>query len=316
MNIVVTDAFTLNPGDLNWSGIKNHGSLTIFDRTTSDKLLIERCENAEVIITNKNTFNKEILSELPNLKLIAVAATGYNIIDTKYARERGIAVCNVPDYGTDSVAQHTFALILEISNQVGLHNESVHNDEWINAIDWCYIKKPISELSGKTLGIIGYGKIGQKTAEIGKAFGMKIKYHNSKPIIGNENDYLPLIDLLNVSDFISLHCPAKPESIGMVNLGFLKLMKNNAYLINTSRGQLINENDLAFALNENIIAGAALDVLLTEPPAKNNPLLKAKNCIITPHNAWQAKEARERIMLQLEKNISSFLHGNPINIVN
>ena len=315
MKIVFTDSYTLGPDDLDLSGLKNLGEFEMYDRSSPEEIM-ERCGSADVVITNKNILNKNNLQFLKKLKLIAVSATGYNIIDTRYARENNISVSNVPDYGTDSVAQHTFALLLELTNNVGLHNQSVHEGDWENSIDFCYVKSPITELSGKVLGIIGFGKIGQKTAEIARAFGMVVKYNSSKPVAGFESDYLTIEELLKTSDFISLHCPLKPENTEMVNESFLRLMKKNAYLINTSRGQLINENDLANALNDNIIAGAALDVLSTEPPKSNNPLLKAKNCIITPHNAWQSREARQRIVNTLEKNISSFFSGLPTNIVN
>lgn len=319
MQITITDAQTLNPGDLSWTWLEKYGDCSIFERTEPkiDQYL-QRCKNSEVIIINKSglVLGEEIFSQLSHLKLIMVAATGYNIIDTVAARKQNITVCNVPGYGTDSVAQHTIALLLEIANRVGTHSQAVSNGEWVSSIDWCFTKSPIIELSNKTLGIIGFGEIGQKVAQIAKALGMNILYHsNSK----NDTDLGKFVDLdylTRNSDFISLHCPANEKTMKMVNADFLEKMKNSAYLLNTSRGQLIDEQALAEALNENQIAGAALDVLSQEPPKPDNPLLSAKNCLITPHNAWISFEARQRIMVILEENLKAFFSGMPINVVN
>jgi glycerate dehydrogenase len=319
LNIVITDAHTLNPGDLSWDWLNKYGSVTIIDRTPPQiEQYILSCKDAEVIIINKSglVLGEEIFKQLPQLKLIMVSATGYNIIDVVAAKEAGIIVTNVPGYGTDSVAQHTMALILEMANRVGVHAKSVENGNWSTAPDWCYTLSPIIELAGKTLGIIGFGNIGQKVAHIAKALGMNILYHsNSDKNIGFAT-YSTLENLLENADFISLHCPANQETMKMVNTDFLKKMKKSAYLINTSRGQLIDEQALADALDNEIISGAALDVLTQEPPAPDNPLISAKNCLITPHNAWISFEARQRIMGILEDNLKAFLAKKPQNVVN
>lgn len=319
MKITIIDGHTLNPGDLSWQNLEKYGELTIYDRTEPNiSTYIERCKNAEVIIINKSglVIGEEISSQLPQLKLIMVSATGYNIIDTVAAKKLGILVANVPGYGTDSVAQHTIALILEISNRVGANSQAVEKGGWVTAKDWCFTEKPVFELAGKTLGIIGFGNIGQKVAEIAKALGMNILYHSNSEKKSNIGKYSDLETLIKTSDFISLHCPANEKTMKMVNADFLKKMKKSAYLINTSRGQLIDEQALADALNSNKIAGAALDVLSQEPPKSDNPLLSAKNCIITPHNAWISFEARQRIMRILEENLIAFLNGSLINTVN
>jgi glycerate dehydrogenase len=319
MQITLTDAYTLNPGDLSWSFLENYGSVNIYERTAPDvNLYIERCKNSEVIIINKSglILGEEIFSQLPHLKLIMVAATGYNIIDTVAARKYNITVCNVPGYGTDSVAQHTIALLLEIANKVGVHSQAVSNGDWVSSIDWCFTKSPIIELAGKSLGIIGFGEIGQKVAQIAKALGMNILYNSNSKKGKDLGEFVDLNYLAKNSDFISLHCPANEKTMKMVNADFINKMKKSAYLLNTSRGQLIDEQALANALNENQIAGAALDVLSQEPPKYDNPLLSAKNCLITPHNAWISFEARQRIMNILEKNLKAYLSGNPINVVN
>jgi glycerate dehydrogenase len=314
MKIVVVDAFTLNPGDLSWQKIESFGDVQLFDRTTGAEL-VERCMDAEVILTNKVAFSRAVLEQLPNLKMIAVTATGFNIVDVEAASEKGIVVCNVPDYGTDSVAQHTFGFILEIANQVGLHTTSVHKDEWLKSKDFSYALTPLIELRDTTLGLIGLGNIGKKTAEIAKAFGMKVIYHTPSKKETTIAEYRDLESIFKESDFVSLHLPLKADNKEFVNKQLIGLMKSSAYLINTSRGALINEKDLAEALNNGILAGAALDVLSVEPPSLENPLLKAKNCIITPHNAWMSKAARIRIMEITYQNIDSFNKGNIINKV-
>jgi glycerate dehydrogenase len=316
MNIVVTDGFTLNSGDLGWDGIAQFGKLAIHDRTPTH-LIEERCKDADIIVSNKTPFSKETLAALPILKCIAVTATGFNVIDTKAAAERSIVVCNVPGYGTASVAQHVFALLLELTNAVGLHSQSVRGGDWNRNPDWCYTLKPIVELNGKTMGIVGYGHIGQQVGGIADAFGMKVIYFNPSPKQAAIGEQKPLEAVFEESDVVSLHCPLTPENKGMVNSALLKKMKPTSYLINTARGPLINEEDLADALNENIIVGAAVDVLSTEPPTDAHlKLIHAKNCIITPHNAWMSREARQRLMDATVQNIAAFLSGRPLNKVN
>lgn len=314
IQIVVTDGYTLNPGDLNWKQIESMGKLTIYERTPGNAI-IDKCREADIVITNKVPFNAATLAQLPRLKMISVTATGYNVIDVLAAREKGIVVSNVPAYGTASVAQHTFALLLELTNRVGMHAASVANGDWVKAPDWCYQKTTITELAGKTLGIVGWGNIGQQTARIAQAFGMQVLYYNPSPKPGAFATRVDLPALFAQSDIISLHCPLKPDNAEFVNNGLLKLMKPSAYLINTSRGPLINEAHLADALNNNRIAGAALDVLSTEPPTTDNPLLTANNCIITPHNAWLSREARQRVMDVTAENIEAYLKGKPVNVV-
>jgi glycerate dehydrogenase len=315
MKIVVTDGFTLNPGDLSWEGVKHFGDITIYDRTAGSQV-VERCRDAEIIITNKTPVQKTIIQQLPSLKLICVTATGYNIVDTAAARERNIPVCNVPAYGTYSVAQHSFALILEITNHVALHAASVQQGDWLKSADWCYTKAPLTELAGKIIGIVGMGNIGQQVARIAIAMGMGVIFNSGHKKEISFATYVSKEDLFKHSDFISLHCPLTPDNKEFVNAQLLSLMKPTAWLINTARGQLINEKDLANALNNGRIGGAALDVLSVEPPKPDNPLLSAKNCILTPHNAWASKEARERILRITIENIQSFAEGKPQHVVN
>jgi glycerate dehydrogenase len=314
MNIVITDGYTLNPGDLNWNEIDSLGNLKLYDRTPVG-LINDRCAEADIIITNKTPVNRETINKAHGLKMIAVTATGYNNIDIAAASEKNIIVSNVPAYGTASVAQHVFALLLELTNHTGLHSQSTANGEWQKAKDWSYTLSPVTELSGKTFGVIGLGHIGQQVATIALAFGMKVIYYNPHQKEYGGAKAVSLSDLFKQADIISLHCPLKPDNKKFVNRGLLSLMKPAAYIINTARGQLINESDLAEALNNEIIAGAALDVLSKEPPDENNPLFKAKNCIITPHIAWVSREARQRIMGKTVENIHAFLQGRPINVV-
>jgi glycerate dehydrogenase len=319
MQITITDAHTLNPGDLSWSFLEKFGKIEIYERTAPEiELYLDRCKNAEVIVINKSglVLGEELFTQLPHLKLIMVSATGYNIINTVAAKKHNITVCNVPGYGTDSVAQHTIAMLLELANGVGTHSDAVANGNWAKAKDWCFTVSPIIELAGKTLGIVGLGNIGKKVAEIAKALGMNILYHSKSDKNLDFAQYSELENLIKTSDFISLHCPANEQTMKMVNADFLEKMKKSAFLINTSRGQLIDEQALADALNKNQIAGAALDVLTQEPPKADNPLLSAQNCLITPHNAWISLEARQRIMNILEENLKAFIAGNPINVVN
>jgi glycerate dehydrogenase len=315
MKIVVTDGYTLNPGDLSWDNIAACGELVAYDRTSPAEFL-QRCKDAEIILTNKVPVNKEMMEQCTRLRLISVLATGYNVIDTIAAKDHNIIVCNVPAYGTDSVAQHCFALLLELTNRVGQHALSVANGDWQRSPDWCYSKTPIMELAGKTIGIVGFGNIGQQVARIAHAFGMQVIYHrlNNKPTALGQ--YVDMPTLFATSDIVSLHCPLTAGNHAFVNKDLLQRMKPSAYLVNTARGPLVNEQDLADALNDDRIAGAALDVLSTEPPQASNPVLTAKNCIITPHNAWMSKEARARIMQVTKDNIAAFLAGKPINRVN
>jgi glycerate dehydrogenase len=315
MNIIVTDGFTVNSGDLSWDGIAALGKLTVYDRTPPG-LVEERCKNADIVLTNKVAFTGNVMPRLPALKCISVLATGYNLIDTAAAKKQGIVVCNVPGYGTASVAQHVFALLLELTNAIGLHAESVRKGQWEKSADWCYTVQPIKELSGKTMGIIGFGNIGQQVARIAAAFDMRVIFYNPRNKNSDVAEQRSLQDVFSESDIISLHAPLKPENHQLVNKVLLALMKQSALLINTARGPLINETDLATALNENRLAAAALDVLSVEPPVEGNPLLKAKNCIITPHNAWMSREARQRVLTITEKNIKGFMNGQPLNAVN
>ncbi|MDX2045427.1 MAG: D-2-hydroxyacid dehydrogenase [Chitinophagaceae bacterium] len=314
MQIVITDGFTLNAGDLDWEPLRTFGELKIYDRTATE-LITERCKRAEIILTNKVPFSSETIEQLPGLKLISVLATGYNVIDVKATREKNITVCNVPAYGTASVAQHTIALLLELSNHTGIHTASVKNGDWEKSADWCYTKAPVIEWAGKTMGIVGLGNIGRQVALIAAALGMKIIYNSSTDKRSGPGTFTDLKTLFAESDVISLHCPLK-DNAGFVNKNLLQLMKKTSFLINTARGQLINEQDLADALNNNGIAGAALDVLSKEPPASDNPLLRARNCFITPHHAWMSREARQRIMDTTVRNIEAYLKGAPVNVVN
>jgi glycerate dehydrogenase len=318
MKLVVLDGYTLNPGDLNWDGIKKFGNLEVYDRT-AESLIVERCKGAEIIFTNKTPLRESVLSQLPDLKYIGVLATGYNVVDVDYAKTRGIAVANVPGYGTASVVQMTFALLLELCQHVQSHSDSVRQGDWASSPDFCYWNYPLIELEGKSIGIIGFGSIGQKVADIATAFGMNIiGFSRTRSDQSHRKNFkwAELDDLLKESDVVSVHCPLFPETQGIINKDSLRLMKRTAFFLNTSRGPLMVDQDLADALNEGIIAGAGIDVLSVEPPSANNPLFKAKNCLITPHIAWATKEARSRLMGIAENNLSSFLNQKPINIVN
>lgn len=308
--IVITDGFTLNPGDLSWEKLHALGTVRYHDRTDPADML-QRCADAMVIVTNKTPVTRETISACRELKVIAVTATGYNIIDVGAAAERDIIVCNVPGYGTDSVAQHTFALILELMNHVGMNSRSVSAGEWATHKDFCYTKAPITELAGKTLGIVGYGEIGKKVADLGRAFGMKVIYTRRS----RDPESHPIERVFSESDVVSLHCPLTPENSGFVNRELLGSMKPHAILINTARGQLVNEADLAYALEQGWLRGAGLDVLTQEPPSKGSPLIGLPQCVITPHNAWYSFEARQRIMETTAHNIRMALGGMPENVV-
>ncbi|MGN1080961.1 MAG: D-2-hydroxyacid dehydrogenase [Acutalibacteraceae bacterium] len=315
MKIVVLDGYTTNPGDISWAPIEKFGELTVYDYTAPDEI-ISRALEADIIINNKTVLTKEILSSLPRLKFIALLSTGFNAVDTPAAKMLNIPVANVPCYSTSLVAQHTFALILEHFNHVAEHSDSVHNLQWSNGRDFCYWKTPLSELDGKTIGIIGFGRIGRSVAKIADAFGMNVITFTRSPIQSEIAKSVSLSELLEKSDIVTLHCPLNDGTVGIINYENLKKMKKTAVLINTSRGGAVIDADLARALNEGVIAGAGLDVMGTEPPCADNPLLSAKNCIITPHIAWAAAETRTRLLSCVAQNIGAFLNGKPINIVN
>ncbi|MBE6770934.1 MAG: D-2-hydroxyacid dehydrogenase [Ruminococcaceae bacterium] len=314
MKITVLDGFTTNPGDLSWDWLTKCGDCTIYERTPAD-LIAERCNDCDIIITNKTPLRKEFLKTLPALKYIGLLSTGFNIVDWEYCKENGIPVCNIPSYSTSAVAQLVFALILEHTNAVALHSNSVHGGEWAASKDFCYWKTPLTELDGKTLGIIGFGKIGKAVAKIAAAFGMKILASTNHPAPFENVEFCSRDDLIERSDFISLHCPLTPATEGMVNAEFLSKMKKTAMLINTSRGPVVDEYALAEALENGIISAAGLDVLETEPPKPDCPLLGLKNCYITPHIAWAGFETRERLMKICRENVEAFLNGNPVNLV-
>jgi len=315
-NIVVLDSYTLNPGDLSWDELNFLGTCTIYDWTSPHDVL-ERSQGANFILTNKTIINRNAIENLPDLQYIGVMATGYNVVDLNAAREHHITVTNVPEYGTNSVVEMVFAMLLEMTRQVGYHAETVRNRRWTKSRDFCYWDKPLIELNSLTMGIIGYGKIGHAVAHVALAFGMKVLAYDIVPITTVENGIIPA-DLYTVfakSDVVSLHCPLTPESLEIINKESLALMKKTAFLINTGRGPLIHESDLAEALNSGTIAGAGLDVLLTEPPRADNPLLTAKNCFITPHIAWATLAARKRLMNIVVENIRAFIQGNLRNVV-
>lgn len=313
MEIVITDGFTLNPGDLSWQGIEALGTVKHFDRTAAAET-ISRCYNATVIITNKTVISREVMDACSNLKLVSVSATGYNNVDVVAAKEKGITVCNVPGYGPFSVAQHAFALLLELTNHVGTNAASVHNGGWQQSIDYCYTLKPIMELKDKVMGIIGMGTIGSKMAVMAQAFGMKVIYNGGRQKVDGAVE-VSQHQLFMESDVISLHCPLTKDNKGFVNKELLGLVKPTTLLVNTARGALINEKHLAQMLQQKQLAGAALDVLTQEPPEKDNPLTGLDNCIITPHNAWLSGEARKRIMQMTEENIAAFVRGKPVHVV-
>lgn len=323
MKIVVLDGYTLNPGDLSWEALNKFGELMVYDRTSYDSigedLIIERAKDAEILFVNKTPISRETLEKIPNLKYIGVLATGYNIVDVDAAKEKGIVVTNIPTYGTDSVSQMAIALLLEMCHHVWAHSESVYKGEWANNPDWCYWKYPLIELSEKTMGIIGYGRIGQKTGVIAQALGMKIlanDSHRNKELESETMKYVELDELLEKSDVIVLHCPLFESTKGIINKDTISRMKDGVMIINNSRGPLIVEEDIKDALNTGKVAGAAVDVVMTEPIKLNNPLLEARNCIITPHISWAPKESRQRLMDIAIDNLAKFLEGNPINVVN
>ncbi len=315
MNIVVLDGFTLNPGDLSWDSISSLGKLTVYDRSNIESEIIQRARQAEAILINKIEVSERIIQQLPNLKYIGVTATGFNVIDIEAAKEKNITVTNVPAYSVPSVAQHAFALLLELTNRVGLHAKSTAKGEWSRGTDWSYTKRPIVELADKTLGIIGLGNIGKKVADIALAMGMKVIATGPRKKSYRSVVWVKLEEIFKESDVISLHCPLTPNTKEIVNKKYLSLMKPTAYLINTSRGGLINEWDLATYLNKGKIAGAGLDVLTSEPPESDNPLLDARKCFVTPHNAWASKESRQRLLTCATQNLKAYIQGTPENVV-
>ncbi|HMO40452.1 MAG TPA: D-2-hydroxyacid dehydrogenase [Saprospiraceae bacterium] len=314
--ITVVDGYTLNPGDLDWQPLAKLGQLSVFDHSTRE-VLLERARKAHIILANKAPFDADIIRQLPQLRCICVTATGYNNIDILAARERGITVCNVTGYGTETVAQHVFALLLELTNAVGRHHASVRNGDWARARDFCYTLQPIIELSGRTMGIYGFGRIGQQVARIAQAFGMQVLATHKHP----QRDAMPQVQFVDVhtlfqqSDVISLHAPLTPENERFINAKLLATMRPHALLINTARGALIHETDLRQALASGQIAGAALDVLAQEPPPPDHPLIGAPHCIVTPHNAWASRAARQRLLNESIANVQAFLNGQPRNVI-
>ena len=317
MKIVVLDGYAENPGDISWAPLEALGALTVYDRTASP-LIAERIGDAQIAVTNKTPLTRAVIDACPNLKAIAVLATGYNVVDTAYAREKNIPVMNVPVYGTDNVAQYAIALLLEACSHIGHRDRSVHAGDWTRSVDFCYWQRPLIEVSGKTAGIIGFGRIGMAVARILRAMHVRVlAYSRTERTEGRTlADYVPLDELLAQSDFIFLHCPLTPETEGIVNATNIAKMKDGVIIVNNGRGQLIVEEDLAAALTSGKVGGAAVDVASTEPIAADNPLLHAPHCIITPHISWATKEARERIMQMTADNVKAFMDGTPTNVVN
>lgn len=320
MKIVVLDGYTENPGDLSWDELAKLGDVTVYDRTSyvEDPIIAERIGDAEVVITNKTPISRRTFDACPSIKYIAVLATGYNVIDIAYAKEKGICVSNVPVYGTRSVSQFAIALLLEVCHHIGHHSDTVYAGKWENCADWCYWDYPLIELAGKTYGLLGCGNIGVHTAEIARALGMRVITYDARPTEAGRKvaEYVELDELFAQSDILGLQMPLFPFNTGIINKENIAKMKDGVIIINNSRGQMVVEQDLADALNSGKVAAAGLDVVSTEPIRGDNPLLKAKNCIITPHMSWGAKESRQRIMDCTEANVRSFLEGDPQNVVN
>ncbi len=318
MKIVILDGYTENPGDLSWSGMEQFGEVTVYDRTPQE-LIIHRIGDADAVYTNKTPLSKSTLEACPGIKYIGVLATGYNVVDIEAAKERGIPVSNIPSYGTEAVAQFTIALLLELCHHIGDHSRSVMAGDWTRSEDFCYWNYPLTELAGKTMGIIGFGRIGQAVAKIAQALGMKILAYSRTREEGLETEtcrYAELDELLANSDVISLHCPLHPDTQGMINKETIAKMKDHVMILNSSRGPLIVEEDLKEALNSGKVGGAAVDVVSAEPMKEDNPLLKARNCIITPHIAWAPKETRQRLMDIAVDNLRAYAEGCPQNVVN
>lgn len=320
MKIVILDGYCLNPGDLDWNGFEALGEVTVYDRTPVDneEEILRRIGDSEIVLTNKTPITRSILDRRPGIRYVGLLSTGYNVVDTAAAREKGIPVCNVPGYGTAAVAQMAIALLLEICCKAGHHDRAVHEGRWSGCIDYCFWDSTLVELAGKTMGIIGYGSIGQATGEIAKALGMKVIATGPHPWGAGERPapYVPLEELLGRSDVVSLHCPLFPETKGIINQETIAKMKDGAILINTSRGPLLAERDVADALNSGKLYAAGVDVAETEPIPADSPLLTAKNCVITPHIAWAPLEARQRLMGIAVGNLRGFLAGSPENVVN
>ena len=317
MKIINLDGYSTNPGDLSWEQFKKYGDFTVYERTNPNEI-IERAKDADCLIINKSQITREILDKLPNLKYVGLQSTGYNAIDIEAATKKGIVVSNIPSYSTNEVAQHVFALILEITNQVGLHSNAVFSGEWSSCPDFCFWKTTLTELNNKTIGIIGFGSIGKRVANIANAFGMKVIANTPHPD-NSEYEYVDFVSfdkLLSESDIISCHTPLFESTTKLINKEAISKMKSSAIFINTSRGPVVDDDALANALNNGEIAAAGLDVLTVEPPEKDNPLLHAKNCFITPHIAWAATETRARLLVILEENLKAYLDGKPQNVVN
>ena len=317
MKIVVLDGYAENPGDLSWDALRAFGEVKIYDRTPPE-LILARAAGAEIVVTNKTPLTAETLARLPDVKFIALLSTGSNVADCAYARSRGIPVSNIPAYSTESVAQLVFAFILEHTRKVALHSASVMRGDWAACPDFCYALAPLTDIKDKTIGVFGYGSIGRTVARIALAFGMRVLAHSRSHTSGGENGvtFCSLDTLLAESDFVTMHCPLTAETTGLADAAFFAKMKRTAIFINTSRGPVVNERDLADALNNGVIAGAGLDVLSSEPPEADNPLFSAKNCFITPHIAWASFETRRRLMDIFIGNIEAYLNGSPRNTVN
>jgi len=314
MKIVILDTHTTNPGDLSWEAFERLGECTFYDRTAPEDV-VARAQEAEAVIVNKVLLTAEVIAQLPKLRYIGLLSTGVNVVDLEVAKARGIPVCNVPAYGTMSVAQLVFAFILAFTNEVQRHSDSVHAGKWAASLDFCYWETPLVELDGLTLGLVGYGQIGHAVAKIGRAFGMRILVHTRTPRPNTDTvEFVSLDELLRQSDFVSLHCPLTEATNKLINADRLALMKPSAILINTGRGGLIDDTAVADALNNGRLAGAALDVLTEEPPRAFQPLLSAKNCKITPHLAWATRAARSRLIAIAAKNLTDFLAGSPSNV--
>lgn len=317
MKIVNLDGYTTNPGDQSWDWLEKYGEYKVYDRTNKEDI-IARAKDADILIINKSVITAEMLDKMPNLKYVGLQSTGYNVIDCDAARKRGITVSNIPAYSTNAVAQLVFAFILQITNKVTMHSDAVHNGEWCECPDFCFWKSPLAELDGKTIGIIGYGSIGKKVSKIADAFGMNVLVFTPHPK-SEENTMVRFVDfdeLLAKSDIITCHCPLNNKTENLIDKTALSKMKKSAIFINTSRGPVVDDKALADALNNGKIQAAGLDVLRVEPPSKDNPLLTAKNCFITPHIAWAAYETRARLLRILEENLKAFIEGKPQNVVN
>jgi glycerate dehydrogenase len=320
MKIVILDGYTENPGDLSWEGFEKLGDLTVYDRSslTDPQEAVNRIGNAEAVIINKTPIPAEVISACPSIKYIGVLATGYNVVDTGAARARGIPVCTIPAYGTAAVGQFAIALLLEICHHIGHHDKAVHEGKWEHNQDWCFWDYPLIELAGKTMGIIGFGRIGQVTGTIAKALGMEVLAFDQHPNDPGRTiaSYVSLDDLFARSDVIAVHCPLFPETQGIINKDTIATMKDGVIILNNSRGPLVVEQDLADALNSGKVYAAGLDVVSTEPIRGDNPLLRAKNCIITPHISWASRESRRRLMDIAVENLAAFIRGSPVNVVN